>query len=142
MSANLLEVQDFSGAFRSKTGELTPVLHHVSYQLRTHALTAVVGETGSGKSLIALSILGIQPPTFMRTSGRILFKGVDLLTLDESGLRAIRGAQIAMVFQDARAALNPVFTVGRQLADVWQLRHGGFPSAAVEKAIAAFLPLF
>jgi ABC-type glutathione transport system ATPase component len=137
MSADLLEVDNYSGSFRANSGQLSPVLHHVSYRLRTHAITAVVGETGSGKSLVALSILGIQPPTFLRTSGRILFKGTDLLTLDEPGLRAIRGGQISMVFQDARAALNPVFTVGRQLADVWQLRHRGSRSAAMRQAIDA-----
>jgi ABC-type glutathione transport system ATPase component len=92
MSAHLLEVENYSGSFRSKNGELSPVLHHVSYRLRNRAITAVVGETGSGKSLVALSILGIQPPTFVRTSGRILFDGVDLLTLDEPDLRAVRAA--------------------------------------------------
>jgi ABC-type glutathione transport system ATPase component len=133
----LLEVQDYSGGFRSSTGEFSPVLHRVSFQIRRRAITAIVGETGSGKSLVALSVLGIQPPTFERTSGRILFESIDLMALDEPGLREIRGDQISMVFQDARAALNPVFTVGRQLADVWQLRHGGLRSAAMKKAIEA-----
>jgi ABC-type glutathione transport system ATPase component len=137
MSADLLEVENYSGSFRAKSGQLAPVLHQVSFRLRTHAITAVVGETGSGKSLVALSALGIQPPAFVRTSGRIMFRGIDLLTLDEPGLRAIRGGQISMVFQDARAALNPVFSVGRQLADVWQLRHRGSRSEAMRQTIEA-----
>ena len=137
VSDALLEIEDYSGAFCSETGELTPVLHAVSYRLETGVMTAVVGESGSGKSLVALSILGIQPPAFERSSGRILFRGVDLLDLDERAMRRIRGAEISMVFQDARAALNPVFTVGRQLADVWQLQHGGGRRAAMRQAIEA-----
>src|SRR5689334_9466705 len=83
MSDALLEIEDYSGVFCSETGELTPVLHEASYRLKTGVMTAVVGESGSGKSLVALSILAIQPPTFERSSGRILFRGVDLLGLDE-----------------------------------------------------------
>lgn len=137
MSRALLEVEDFSGAFRSRAGALTPVLHNVSYGLREGAITAVVGETGSGKSLLALSILGIQPANFVRTSGRILFRGADLLTLKPAAIRAVRGRQVSMVFQDARAALNPVFAVGRQLADVHRLQHGGSRTAAMRHAVEA-----
>jgi len=137
MSDILLEVENFSGAFRGETGDLAPVLHGVSYALETGLMTAVVGESGSGKSLTALSILGIQPPAFERTGGRILFRGQDLCGLDERAMRRVRGAEISMVFQDARAALNPVFTVGRQLADVWQLQHGGSRKAAMGQAIEA-----
>jgi ABC-type dipeptide/oligopeptide/nickel transport system ATPase component len=137
MSDRLLEIDDFCGGFYSEADDFTPVLHGVSYTVKTGVMTAVVGESGSGKSLVALSVLGIQPPAFERTAGRILFRGVDLLDLDERAMRRIRGAEISMVFQDARAALNPVFTVGRQLADVWQLQHGGGRSAAMKQAIEA-----
>ncbi|CAN5912828.1 ABC transporter ATP-binding protein [soil metagenome] len=137
MSEALLEIEDYSGAFRDEKGDLTPVLHSVSYRLETGLMTAVVGESGSGKSLVALSVLAIQPPAFERTGGHMLFRGVDLLRLDERAMQRIRGAEISMVFQDARAALNPVFTVGRQLADVWQLQHGGGRAAAMKQAIEA-----
>jgi ABC-type dipeptide/oligopeptide/nickel transport system ATPase component len=137
MSDALLEVEDYSGAFRSDTGALTQVLDGVTYRLKPGVITAVVGETGSGKSLVALSILGLHPPTLIRSSGRILFKGKDLLTLGEREMRKVRGGNISMVFQDARAALNPVFTVGTQLADVYQVQHGGSRSAARKKAIEA-----
>ena len=100
-------------------------------------MTAVVGETGSGKSLVALSMLGIQPAAFVRTGGRMLYRGTDLFGLTEREMRSLRGAEISMVFQDARAALNPVFSVGRQLADVYQLQHGGGRAAAMKKAIEA-----
>jgi ABC-type glutathione transport system ATPase component len=137
MSDVLLEVENYSGAFWSPANELVPVLHQVSYQLKAGVMTAVVGETGSGKSLVALSILGIQHAAFVRTGGRILYRGTDLLGLDEKEMRSLRGAEISMVFQDARAALNPVFTVGRQLADVYQLQHGGGRPEAMRKAIEA-----
>jgi ABC-type dipeptide/oligopeptide/nickel transport system ATPase component len=137
MSDALLAIEDYSGGFRSETGDLVPVLNGVSYRLKTGVMTAVVGESGSGKSLVALSILGIQPPAFERSAGRMLFRGVDLFGLDDKAMRRLRGAEISMVFQDARAALNPVFTVGRQLADVWQLQHGGSRRAAMRQAIEA-----
>ena len=115
MSDILLEVEDYRGGFWNEAGDLVPVLHGVSYKLRTGVMTAVVGESGSGKSLVALSVLGIQPPPRVHF-GPHLFRGVDLFGLDEKAMRRLRGAQISMVFQDTRAALNPVFTVGRQLA--------------------------
>ena len=139
---NKLAIEGYSGAFRSPAGRLMPVLHDVSFALREAAMTAVVGETGSGKSLVALSVLGIQPATFARSAGRIMFEGADLLTLDAARLRRIRGERISIVFQDARAALNPVFTVGRQLADVVRLQHGGSASAAMTRAIEALRQVY
>ncbi|UZN04157.1 ABC transporter ATP-binding protein [Cellulomonas sp. S1-8] len=112
----LLVVRNLSGGFRNGD-ELTPVLDDVSLSLRTSRLTAIVGETGSGKSVTALAILGLLPPQFERTQGSIELAGIDLCGLGEKQLRGLRGSRIAMVFQDARAALNPVLTVGRQLMD-------------------------
>ena len=137
MSDVLLEVQEVSGGFRDARGDVVPVLHGVGYALRRGLLTAVVGETGSGKSLTALSILGLQPPAFHRSGGRVLFEGQDLLTLPPAAMREIRGRRISMVFQDARAALNPVFTIGQQLADVHRLHHGGTRREAMDHAIEA-----
>jgi ABC-type dipeptide/oligopeptide/nickel transport system ATPase component len=137
MSAPILAIEDYSASFRRPDGTLAPILHGVSYGLEPGKITAVVGETGSGKSIVALSVLGIQPPTLQRTAGRIMFKGADLMGLSERQMREVRGRQISMVFQDARAALNPVFTVGEQLADVYRLHNGGSRRAAMKKAIEA-----
>jgi ABC-type dipeptide/oligopeptide/nickel transport system ATPase component len=135
MSDAILEIENYSGAFRNQVGELSPVLHEVSYKLKPGTITAVVGETGSGKSLVALSVLRLQPPTFVRQSGKIRFKGQNIFDLDDAGMRKLRGARISMVFQDARAALNPVLTVGRQLADTYMLHHCGSRAEARAKAI-------
>jgi ABC-type glutathione transport system ATPase component len=120
----ILSVDDFSGEFRTADGGTVPVLRHVSFALQRHRMTAVVGETGSGKTLTSLAMLGLSPRGFHRTSGSIDFEGTDLAQQDERGFRAIRGAQIAMVFQDSRSALNPVLTIGTQLTDVCR-RHRG-----------------
>jgi ABC-type dipeptide/oligopeptide/nickel transport system ATPase component len=112
----LVRVRDYAGGFTSRSG-FTPVLDRVSFDLRASAITAVVGETGSGKSLMALSIMGLAPSTFVRTTGSIEFDDVDITQFDDRSYRRIRGGELAMVFQDARAALNPVVSVGTQLID-------------------------
>ncbi len=90
---------------------------------------ALVGETGCGKSVTAKAIMGLLPPNAEVVSGSVSFKGRDLLRLPEPEIRAIRGRQIAMVFQDPSTALNPVFTVGEQLGDVivWQGAARAYP---------------
>ncbi|MGR3805674.1 ATP-binding cassette domain-containing protein [Marinibacterium profundimaris] len=137
MSDAILEIENFSGGFMSPAGEYNQVLHDVGYCLPRGAMTAVVGETGSGKSITALAVLGLQAPTFRHRTGSIRFDGTEMLNLDARGLRDIRGSRISMVFQDARAALNPVFSIGRQLADTWMLHNGGSRAAAMDKAVDA-----
>jgi ABC-type glutathione transport system ATPase component len=122
-SDSILSIQGLTGGFTSASGEFRPTLNDVAFTLRRSALTAVVGETGSGKTLTALAILGLTPPSFTRTSGSILFDDFDLAACDEKSFRRLRGGRIAMVFQDARSALNPVFTVGTQIRDVCRLHH-------------------
>jgi len=121
---HILEISGYSGGFRPASGAFTPVLDNVSFRVARGSLTALVGETGSGKTLAALSVLGIQPSTFLRTAGSVMFDGADICQMNEATLRRLRGAKVSMVFQDARAALNPVFTVGKQISDVCRLhRH-------------------
>ena len=113
---NLLSVRGYSGGFKTPSG-FKHVLDDVSFGLRESAMTAIVGETGSGKSLLALSMMGLTPSTFVKTAGSIEYAGDDISTYDDRAYRRIRGGEFAMAFQDARAALNPVLSVGRQLID-------------------------
>jgi len=109
----------------------------VSYDLHEGKTLAVVGESGSGKSVHALSILRLLPePPAKIVSGRILFKGRDLLTMGAEELRKIRGNRIAMIFQEPMTSLNPVMTIGEQIAEAVMLHQGASRSAALEKAVA------
>jgi ABC-type glutathione transport system ATPase component len=114
---NLLSVRGYSGGFKTPSGGFKHVLDDVTFGLRKSAMTAIVGETGSGKSLLALSMMGLTASTFVKTGGSIEYAGDDITTYDDRAYRRIRGGEFAMAFQDARAALNPVISVGKQLID-------------------------
>ncbi|MFI7276958.1 ATP-binding cassette domain-containing protein [Streptomyces sp. NPDC049879] len=129
-AAPLLTVTGLSGAFHTAHGS-TEVLHDVTFEVPRGGITAVVGETGSGKSLSVLTVMGLMPPG-LAVRGSVRFDGRELIGLGEDGYRALRGSQIAMVFQDARSSLNPVLTVGRQLAAVARLHRGVNRKAAAE----------
>lgn len=131
----VLEIVDYSGGFRHYGGELVEILKGVSFLVPRSSITAIVGETGSGKTLSVLSVLGLLPANFERTSGSIWFEGEDLASAGEELLRRVRGRKISMVFQDPRAALNPVFTVGKQLSDVCRLHRSLTKAQATEAAI-------
>jgi len=91
---------------------------NLSIRLAKGRVLGLVGESGCGKTVTALSILNLVPPPGKIVSGKILFEGRDLLSLDPAEMRAIRGAKISMIFQEPMTALNPVFTVGDQIAEV------------------------
>jgi ABC-type glutathione transport system ATPase component len=120
----ILTISELSGGFTSPVGVSTRILEDVSFTVVAGATTAIVGETGSGKSLTMLSVLGLTPRAFQRTGGSVRFAGRDLPLDDERAMSAVRGGQIAMVFQNSRSALNPVFSIGSQLADVCRLHQG------------------
>jgi oligopeptide/dipeptide ABC transporter ATP-binding protein len=111
----LLEVSGLTVAFEVD-GRSLEAVHDVSFRLERGRTLAVLGESGSGKSATALALMGLLGPR-ARVSGRILLDGADLLGLSQAELRRIRGRRIAMVFQDALDALNPVHTVGSQIAE-------------------------
>ncbi len=134
LTSTLLAYEHYSGQFRGPDGQARPVLTDVTFGVRRASMTAIVGETGSGKTLTALAALGLSPHGFHRTGGTIHFDGADLTRFGEREFRAIRGSRIAMVFQDSRGALNPVFTVGFQLRDACRLRPGVSRRAAAAEA--------
>ena len=112
-------------------------LRGVNLTVERGDLLAVVGESGSGKTMTGLSIMRLLPTSGRIIGGQILLDGVDLAKLPESEVRSLRGKRIAMIFQNAHAALNPLVRVGDQIADVYQ-RHGGLSKqAARSKAIEA-----
>src|ERR1051326_8572753 len=119
----LIEIEQLSGYFTTYLGPLH-VLNGVTVQLEAGKMTGLVGETGSGKTITAMSILRLLPRTFVRTHGSIRFSGADLFELTDEQMQEVRGRQVSMVFQDARAALNPVFSVGEQLERVARKRAG------------------
>jgi oligopeptide transport system ATP-binding protein len=120
----LLEVRDLHVEFRTRDG-VARAVNGVSYEVDAGETLAVLGESGSGKSVTAQAVMGIldMPPGRI-TGGRILFQGRDLLGMKEEERRRIRGAGMAMIFQDALSALNPVLSVGDQLGEMFVVHRG------------------
>jgi microcin C transport system ATP-binding protein len=124
MSDSLLKIEDLSVAFRQGGREMTAV-DRISFDIKKGETVALVGESGSGKSVSALSILKLLPyPNASHPSGRILFKNRDLMTASEPELRAVRGNDITMVFQEPMTSLNPLQTIDRQIAEVLEIHQG------------------
>ena len=113
MNANLLTVEDLTVAFEGQSG---PVLNGVNLQIPTDGWMGLVGESGSGKSMTSLAMIGLLPPGARVLRGRVLMDGVDLLSLSPDRMRRVRGSRIGMIFQSPRSALNPLMTVGAQIA--------------------------
>ncbi|MEU6171068.1 ABC transporter ATP-binding protein [Streptantibioticus parmotrematis] len=120
----LLDVRDLHVEFRTRDG-IAKAVNGVSYAVARGETLAVLGESGSGKSVTAQAVMGIldSPPGFV-TRGEILFRGENLLTMPADQRRKVRGAKMAMIFQDALSALNPVLTVGYQLGEMFVVHRG------------------
>jgi peptide/nickel transport system ATP-binding protein len=136
-SEPLLSLQDVGISFQTSLGELD-VTRNVSFSVAAGERVGLVGESGCGKSVTGLAIMRLLPAHSCRIHGRMNFEGRDLASLPELEMRAIRGRDIAMVFQEPMSALDPVFTVGTQIAEGW-LAHNpqGSAAEARERAVRA-----
>lgn len=133
MSAPLLEVRDLSVAFGP-----VQVVDGLSYAIRRGETLGLVGESGCGKSVSSLALMGLLPGRGCRVDGSIRLDGRELTTLDPAGWRAVRGRRVAMVFQDPMTALNPLLTVERHLLEVLAL-HKGLSGPSARAAALAWL---
>ncbi|MES2464093.1 MAG: ABC transporter ATP-binding protein [Armatimonadota bacterium] len=139
MPEELLSIENLTVAFppARKGGNVTPVVKGVSLTVGRGETVGVVGESGSGKSMTALSILRLLPEQGRITEGTIRLESTDLLALTEKQMRGVRGGKIAMIFQDPMTSLNPVFTVGDQIAESVRLHRGLSKRDAWDEAIQA-----
>ncbi len=131
-AAPLLDVENLKVEFRTATG-VAKAVNGANFRLAEGETLAILGESGCGKSVTAQAIMGIldTPPGYI-TGGEVRYRGVDLLKLKEEQRRQVRANRIAMVFQDALSALNPVFTVGFQLGELFR-KHRGMSRADAKK---------
>ena len=114
----MIQVDNLAIGFPSETGSVQPVVRGVSLRVEPSERVGLVGESGSGKSLLALACLGLVPEPGQVLGGSVTLDGIDLATASAVDFQRIRGSRIGLVFQEAVASLNPVYTVGMQLAEV------------------------
>ncbi|MBD8652619.1 ABC transporter ATP-binding protein [Rhizobium sp. CFBP 13726] len=119
----VLSVENLTTSFKTPEG-WKAVIRNISLSVDAGETVAIVGESGSGKSVTALSTMRLLPPGRSRTEGRILLDGKDLLAASESEMRKVRGGSIGMIFQEPMTSLNPVFTIGNQIAEALVLHRG------------------
>jgi oligopeptide/dipeptide ABC transporter ATP-binding protein len=131
----LLEVEDLRTFFHAE-GAVARAVNGISFTVSAGEILAIVGESGSGKSVTSLSIMQLVPtPPGEIAGGRVLFRGRDLLLLSEPNMRRIRGNDIGMIFQEPMSSLNPLLTVGEQIAEVVRLHQGLGRTAARRHAV-------
>ena len=135
MEEAILEVKNLKTYFYNDGKELR-ASDDLSYQVHKGECVAIIGESGSGKTVEALSILRLIPyPPGLIVDGQILFHGQDLLQMSDQEMRQIRGSKISMIFQEASTALDPVMTIGNQIAEALRIHKGMKKKEALEKAV-------
>ncbi len=139
--ALLLDIRDLTVSFQTSEGTVHAV-NGVSLAIHPGETVGLVGESGCGKSVTALSVLRLLPmPPARIVRGRVFFQGRDLLSLPEEAMRALRGRHISMVFQDPMTSLNPVFRVGFQIREMLQVHFPGMSRASAEKRVVELLEM-
>jgi oligopeptide/dipeptide ABC transporter ATP-binding protein len=137
-TAPLLQVEQLRTVFRLRNGAEAPAVNDVSFSIAHGETLGLVGESGSGKSATALSIVRLIRPPGRIAGGRVLLDGEDLLTLDERAMCAVRGRRIGFVFQEPMVALDPVYTIGSQIAETLAV-HGLARGAAAHRRAVELL---
>ncbi|MCY4643555.1 MAG: ABC transporter ATP-binding protein [Bacteriovoracales bacterium] len=130
----LLEVQDLCVSFPTRKGTIHPV-RHLSFEMKEGEILGVVGESGCGKSLANLALMGLLPDNADLKARTLRFRGRDLLSLSNTERRKLRGKEMAMIFQDPMAALNPCLTIGRQIDEAIAVHLGGSKKERRERAL-------
>jgi oligopeptide/dipeptide ABC transporter ATP-binding protein len=130
----LLEVRNLKTTFKTEDG-IVAAVNGLSFAVEPGSTLGIVGESGSGKSVTSLSIMRLLATNGRIESGQVLFKGEDLLLKSEAEMRKIRGRDIAMIFQDPMTSLNPVLTIGEQIAEATRLHLGLSNRDAMAKAV-------
>ncbi|MGH8019365.1 MAG: ATP-binding cassette domain-containing protein [Opitutaceae bacterium] len=127
---------DVHGLTITVPGAERPIVDRLSFSIASGEILAVVGESGAGKSMTGLAVLGLVPPPLRMKAGAIFWKNYNLLKIDEPAMRRIRGREIGLVFQEPSASMNPAIAVGRQVAEVLQVHRGLSRDDARKEAIA------
>src|SRR6202030_3874418 len=135
-ASRLIEIEGLRVTFHGDDGRTTHAVDRVDLSVANGATLGLVGESGCGKSVTSLAIMGLLPKRSTEVSGAIRFDGFDLLTADDETLRDLRGTRVAMIFQEPMTSLNPSFTIGDQIVETILRHRGGSRRAARERAIA------
>ena len=134
MTDPLLSIKNLTVVFKTRLGEV-PVIDDVSFSIASGEILGIVGESGCGKTMTSLAIMRLMPEQGKVTSGSIRLSGEDLVVASEARMRGLRGNEISMVFQEPMTALNPVFSVGEQIAEVLKAHQGLSKSEARDHAV-------
>ena len=140
MDEKLLEIKDLSVRYTTD-GVISRAVNHVNLDLKRGEVLGLVGETGAGKTTTALTLLRLLPRYTSEVDGEVLFEGKDILKLSEKEVRDIRGQKISMIFQDPMTSLNPVYTVGEQIADVIRFHNENMSKEDVQNRVDEMLKL-
>ncbi|PLT35835.1 ABC transporter ATP-binding protein [Bacillus sp. V5-8f] len=134
MSSPIIDVKGLETSFLTDGGQI-PVVNHIDFHIKPGEVLGIVGESGCGKSVTSLSIMGLIPTATGKVQGEILFKGENLVNATEARMRQIRGNDIAMIFQEPMTSLNPVFTIGEQLIESLRIHRKWNKKTAMARAV-------
>jgi ABC-type dipeptide/oligopeptide/nickel transport system ATPase component len=134
MAERLIEVKGLKVQFATEDG-IVKAVDGVSFELERGKVLGIVGESGSGKSVTAMTLLGLTRDKNTRFEGEVLYKGRDVLTMNEGELQDVRGNEMSMIFQDPMTSLNPVYTIGAQICEAIQVHERADKDTARRRAI-------